>query len=108
MLTVLKNCNVNEIDFETTLEILAIGLQELGRIMEPGEITVHLFSVEGNIIKASFTDTTKLDMLLNPLSQVLLKMLIKKVVHLGIPSLQHCQSGEHGFKDIHRGALADL
>lgn len=59
ILATLKKCNVKEIDFKTTLEILAKGLKALGKVKEQWEKMVSFFQIVVTIIKASMNTSTK-------------------------------------------------
>ncbi|XP_067101294.1 uncharacterized protein [Osmerus mordax] len=62
-LIAMRNCKVKDINFETTIELLATGLQSMGRLQEKWRKMVLFFQMVSNIIdtclKTSLNDFVK-------------------------------------------------
>ncbi|KAL2102285.1 hypothetical protein ACEWY4_001453 [Coilia grayii] len=58
ILTVLASCDVQQIDFKTTLEFLGLGLKALANVKEQWEKMVHFFQVVTNIIEVAMNSAT--------------------------------------------------
>ncbi|XP_048865260.1 uncharacterized protein LOC125739313 [Brienomyrus brachyistius] len=63
ILVTLRNCEVKEIDFNTTIKMLVKGLDAMGRVKEQWEKMVRFFQMISNIVKTclhrSLTDFVK-------------------------------------------------
>ncbi|XP_048865268.1 uncharacterized protein LOC125739317 [Brienomyrus brachyistius] len=63
ILVTLRNCEVNEIDFNTTIKMLVKGLDAMGRVKEQWEKMIRFFQMISNIVKTclhrSLTDFVK-------------------------------------------------
>ncbi|XP_062309349.1 uncharacterized protein LOC134013699 [Osmerus eperlanus] len=55
----LRSCEVKEIDFETTIKLLAIGLQAMGSLQEKWRKMVQFFQMISNIIDTSLKSSLK-------------------------------------------------
>lgn len=55
----MQNCNIKEIDFETTIKMLVKGLDAMGRVKEQWEKMVRFFQMVSNIVKTSLSKTMK-------------------------------------------------
>ncbi|XP_049331849.1 uncharacterized protein LOC111196225 [Astyanax mexicanus] len=55
----MRNCEVKEIDFNTTIKMLVKGMDAMGRVKEQWEKMVRFFSMVSNIVKTSLTRTLK-------------------------------------------------
>ncbi|CAF92267.1 unnamed protein product, partial [Tetraodon nigroviridis] len=49
----MQNCNIKQIDFDTTIKMLAKGLDAMGRVKEQWEKMVRFFQMVSNIVKTS-------------------------------------------------------
>jgi len=59
ILVTMRNCELKEIDFKTTIEILVKGMDAMGRVKVQWEKMVHFFQMVSNIIKTSLSKTLK-------------------------------------------------
>ncbi|KAK3525117.1 hypothetical protein QTP86_016488 [Hemibagrus guttatus] len=59
ILITMRNCEVKEIDFNTTIEMLVKGMDAMGRVKEQWEKMVHFFQMVSNIVKIQLTRTLK-------------------------------------------------
>ncbi|KAK3524719.1 hypothetical protein QTP86_001218 [Hemibagrus guttatus] len=59
ILITMRNCEVKEIDFKTTIEMLVKGMDAMGRVKEQWEKMVHFFQMVSNIVKIQLTRTLK-------------------------------------------------
>ncbi|KAK2903271.1 hypothetical protein Q8A67_007984 [Cirrhinus molitorella] len=57
ILVTMRNCELKEIDFRTTIEMLAKGMDAMGRVKEQWEKMVHFFQMVSNIVKTSLNKT---------------------------------------------------
>uniref|UniRef100_A0A8C2HQ00 Uncharacterized protein n=1 Tax=Cyprinus carpio TaxID=7962 RepID=A0A8C2HQ00_CYPCA len=57
ILVTMRNCELTEIDFRTTIEMLVKGMDAMGRVKEQWEKMVHLFQMVSNIVKTSLSKT---------------------------------------------------
>ncbi|KAK9960643.1 hypothetical protein ABG768_008488 [Culter alburnus] len=57
ILVTMRNCELKEIDFKTTIEMLVKGMDAMGRVKEQWEKMVHFFQMVSNIIKTSLSIT---------------------------------------------------
>ncbi|XP_049331756.1 myosin-11-like [Astyanax mexicanus] len=55
----MRNCEVKEIDFNTTIQMLVKGMDAMGRVKEQWEKMVRFFQMVSNIVKTSLTRTLK-------------------------------------------------
>ncbi|XP_016424404.1 uncharacterized protein LOC107752851 [Sinocyclocheilus rhinocerous] len=59
ILVTMRNCELKEIDFKTTIEMLVKGMDAMGRVKEQWEKMVHFFQMVSNIVKTSLSKTLK-------------------------------------------------
>ncbi|XP_076866672.1 uncharacterized protein LOC143517760 [Brachyhypopomus gauderio] len=59
ILIAMRNCEVKEIDFNTTIKMLVKGMDAMGRVKEQWEKMVRFFQMVSNIVKTSLTVTLK-------------------------------------------------
>ncbi|KAL7826677.1 hypothetical protein AOLI_G00318860 [Acnodon oligacanthus] len=59
ILITMRNCEVKEIDFNATIQILVKGMDAMGRVKEPWEKMVQFFHMVSNIVKTSLNRTLK-------------------------------------------------
>ncbi|XP_072566045.1 uncharacterized protein [Paramormyrops kingsleyae] len=59
ILVILQSCKVKEIDFNTTINMLAKGLDAMGRVKEQWEKMIRFFQMISNIIKTSLSRSLK-------------------------------------------------
>ncbi|XP_030641438.1 uncharacterized protein LOC115821786 [Chanos chanos] len=57
ILTTMRNCEVKEIDFNTTIEMLVKGMDAMGKVKEQWEKMVRFFQMVSNIVKVSLSKT---------------------------------------------------
>ncbi|XP_073728088.1 uncharacterized protein [Misgurnus anguillicaudatus] len=57
ILVTMRNCELKEIDFKTTTEMLVKGMDAMGRVKEQWEKMVHFFQMVSNIVKTSLSKT---------------------------------------------------
>ncbi|XP_058622965.1 uncharacterized protein LOC131534230 [Onychostoma macrolepis] len=57
ILVTMRNCELKEIDFKTTIEMLVKGMDAMGRVKEQWEKMVHFFQMVSNIVKTSLSKT---------------------------------------------------
>lgn len=55
----MQNCNIKQIDFDTTIKMLAMGLDAMGRVKEQWEKMVRFFQMVSTIVKTSLNVTLK-------------------------------------------------
>ncbi|CAG02965.1 unnamed protein product [Tetraodon nigroviridis] len=55
----MQNCNIKQIDFDTTIKMLAKGLDAMLRVKEQWEKMVRFFQMVSNIVKTSLSVTLK-------------------------------------------------
>ncbi|XP_072531210.1 uncharacterized protein [Salminus brasiliensis] len=55
----MRNCEIKEIDFNTTIQMLVKGMDAMGRVKEQWEKMVRFFQMVSNIVKISLTKTLK-------------------------------------------------
>ncbi|KAM9434617.1 uncharacterized protein Hap1MRO34_002378 [Clarias gariepinus] len=59
ILQIMRNCEVKEIDFKTTIQMLIKGMDAMGKVKEQWEKMVRFFQMVSNIVKTSLTRTLK-------------------------------------------------
>ncbi|KAF7686493.1 hypothetical protein HF521_015855, partial [Silurus meridionalis] len=59
ILITMRNCEVKEIDFNTTIKMLVKGMDAMGRVKEQWEKMVRFFQMVSNIVKTTLTRTLK-------------------------------------------------
>ncbi|KAK3524995.1 hypothetical protein QTP86_012203 [Hemibagrus guttatus] len=59
ILITMRNCEVKEVDFKTTIEMLVKGMDAMGRVKEQWEKMVRFFQMVSNIVKIQLTRTLK-------------------------------------------------
>ncbi|KTF81360.1 hypothetical protein cypCar_00025399 [Cyprinus carpio] len=59
ILVTMRNCELKEIDFKTTIEMLVKGMDAMGRVKEQWEKMVQFFQMVSNIVKTSLSKTLK-------------------------------------------------
>ncbi|XP_052000510.1 uncharacterized protein LOC127656296 [Xyrauchen texanus] len=59
ILVTMRQCELKEIDFKTTIEMLVKGMDAMGRVKEQWEKMVHFFQMVSNIVKTSLSTTLK-------------------------------------------------
>ncbi|KAK2864892.1 hypothetical protein Q7C36_004046 [Tachysurus vachellii] len=59
ILITMRKCEIKEIDFNTTIQMLVKGMDAMGRVKEQWEKMVHFFQMVSNIVKTSLTRTLK-------------------------------------------------
>lgn len=57
ILITMRNCDLKEIDFRTTIEMLGKGMDAMGRVKEQWEEMVHFFQMISAIVKTSLSKT---------------------------------------------------
>ncbi|XP_026140159.1 uncharacterized protein LOC113116295 [Carassius auratus] len=57
ILVTMRNCELKEIDFNTTIKMLVKGMDAMGRVKEQWEKMVHFFQMVSNIVKTSLSKT---------------------------------------------------
>ncbi|XP_030639359.1 uncharacterized protein LOC115820058 [Chanos chanos] len=57
ILVTMRNCQVKEIDFNTSIEMLVKGMDAMGRVKEQWEKMVHFFQMVSNIVTVSMSKT---------------------------------------------------
>ncbi|XP_058603013.1 uncharacterized protein LOC131521904 [Onychostoma macrolepis] len=57
ILVTMRNCELKEIDFRTTIEMLVKGMDAMGRVKEQWEKMVHFFQMVSSIVKTSLSKT---------------------------------------------------
>uniref|UniRef100_A0A672M512 Uncharacterized protein n=1 Tax=Sinocyclocheilus grahami TaxID=75366 RepID=A0A672M512_SINGR len=57
ILVAMRNCELKEIDFKTTIDMLIKGMDAMGRVKEQWEKMVHFFQMVSNIVKTSLSKT---------------------------------------------------
>ncbi|XP_016411837.1 uncharacterized protein LOC107743208 [Sinocyclocheilus rhinocerous] len=57
ILVTMRNCELKEIDFRTTIQMLVKGMDAMGRVKEQWEKMVHFFQMVSNIVKTSLSKT---------------------------------------------------
>lgn len=57
ILVTMRNCELKEIDFKTTIEMLVKGMDAMGRVKEQWEKMIHFFQMVSNIVKTSLSKT---------------------------------------------------
>ncbi|XP_067283801.1 uncharacterized protein [Pseudorasbora parva] len=57
ILVTMRNCELKEIDFKTTIEMLVKGMDAMGRVKEQWEKMVHFFQMVSIIVKTSLSKT---------------------------------------------------
>ncbi|KAL6460752.1 hypothetical protein MHYP_G00307180 [Metynnis hypsauchen] len=55
----MRNCELKEIDFNTTIQMLVKGMDAMGRVKEQWEKMVRFFQMVSNIVKTSLSTTLK-------------------------------------------------
>ncbi|KAF5905983.1 myosin-2 heavy chain-like [Clarias magur] len=55
----MRNCELKEIDFTTTIQMLVKGMDAMGKVKEQWEKMMHFFQMVSNIVKTSLTRTLK-------------------------------------------------
>ncbi|XDV40005.1 hypothetical protein PO909_009169 [Leuciscus waleckii] len=60
ILVAMRNCELKEIDFKTTIKMLVKGMEAMGRVKVQWEKMVHFFQMVSNIIKTSLSKTQAL------------------------------------------------
>ncbi|KAI5087517.1 hypothetical protein C0J45_22916 [Silurus meridionalis] len=55
----MRNCEVKEIDFNTTIKMLVKGMDAMGRVKEQWEKMIRFFQMVSNIVKTTLTRTLK-------------------------------------------------
>ncbi|XP_036073082.1 uncharacterized protein LOC112154375 [Oryzias melastigma] len=59
ILVEMQNCNIKEIEFDTTIKMLVKGMDAMGRVKEQWEKMVRFFQMVANIVKTSLSKTMK-------------------------------------------------
>ncbi|XP_056619161.1 uncharacterized protein LOC130433361 [Triplophysa dalaica] len=59
VLVAMRNCDLKQIDFKTTIEMLVKGMDAMGRVKEQWEKMVRFFQMVSNIVKTSLSTTLK-------------------------------------------------
>ncbi|XP_067291784.1 uncharacterized protein [Pseudorasbora parva] len=59
VLVTMRNCKLEEKDFNTTIEMLVKGMDAMGRVKEQWEKMVRFFQMISNIVKTSLSTTLK-------------------------------------------------
>ncbi|XP_036421521.1 myosin-1-like [Colossoma macropomum] len=59
ILITMRSCEVKEIDFNTTIQMLVKGMDAMGRVKEQWEKMVRFFQMVSNIVKTSLSRTLK-------------------------------------------------
>uniref|UniRef100_A0A3B4BJP5 Uncharacterized protein n=1 Tax=Pygocentrus nattereri TaxID=42514 RepID=A0A3B4BJP5_PYGNA len=59
VLITMRNCQVQEIDFNTTIQMLVKGMDAMGRVKEQWEKMVRFFQMVSSIVKTSLSRTLK-------------------------------------------------
>uniref|UniRef100_A0A3B1KD22 Uncharacterized protein n=1 Tax=Astyanax mexicanus TaxID=7994 RepID=A0A3B1KD22_ASTMX len=59
ILITMRKCELKEIDFNTTIQMLVKGMDAMGRVKEQWEKMVRFFQMVSNIVKTSLTRTLK-------------------------------------------------
>ncbi|XP_066530203.1 uncharacterized protein [Hoplias malabaricus] len=59
ILASMRNCELKEIDFNTTIKMLVKGMDAMGRVKEQWEKMVRFFQMVSNIVKTSLNRTLK-------------------------------------------------
>ncbi|MCJ8749399.1 hypothetical protein PDJAM_G00175980 [Pangasius djambal] len=59
ILITMRNCEVKEIDFNTTIQMLVKGMDAMGRVKEQWEKMVRFFQMVSNIVKTCLSRTLK-------------------------------------------------
>ncbi|KAI4884680.1 hypothetical protein NFI96_004821, partial [Prochilodus magdalenae] len=59
ILVTMRNCELKEIDFNTTIQMLVKGMDAMGRVKEQWEKMVRFFQMVSNIVKTSMSRTLK-------------------------------------------------
>ncbi|KAI4885605.1 hypothetical protein NFI96_005382 [Prochilodus magdalenae] len=59
ILITMRNCELKEIDFNTTIQMLVKGMDAMGRVKEQWEKMVRFFQMVSNIVKTSLSRTLK-------------------------------------------------
>ncbi|XP_037392683.1 uncharacterized protein LOC108412170 [Pygocentrus nattereri] len=59
ILITMRNCEVKEIDFNTTIKMLIKGMDAMGKVKEQWEKMSRFFQMVSNIVKVSLTTTLK-------------------------------------------------
>ncbi|KAI4888450.1 hypothetical protein NFI96_031098 [Prochilodus magdalenae] len=59
ILVTMRNCELKEIDFNTTIQMLVKGMDAMGRVKEQWEKMVRFFQMVSNIVKTSLSRTLK-------------------------------------------------
>lgn len=57
ILVTLRKCELKEIDFKTTIEMLVKGMDAMGQVKEQWEKMIHFFQMVSNIVKTSLSKT---------------------------------------------------
>ncbi|KAL0152306.1 hypothetical protein M9458_052029 [Cirrhinus mrigala] len=57
ILVTMRNCELKEIDFKTTIEMLVKGMDAMGRVKVQWEKMVHFFQMVSSIVKTSLSKT---------------------------------------------------
>ncbi|XP_073703961.1 uncharacterized protein [Garra rufa] len=57
ILVTMRNCELKEIDFKTTIEMLTKGVYAMGRVKEQWEKMVHFFQMVSTIVKTCLSKT---------------------------------------------------
>ncbi|XP_052433747.1 uncharacterized protein LOC127974473 [Carassius gibelio] len=57
ILVTMRNCELKEIDFNTTVQMLVKGMDAMGRVKEQWEKMVRFFQMVSNIVKTSLSKT---------------------------------------------------
>ncbi|XP_053493732.1 uncharacterized protein LOC128615561 [Ictalurus furcatus] len=59
ILITMRDCEIKEVDFNTTIKMLVKGMDAMGRVKEQWEKMVRFFQMVSNIVKTSLTRTLK-------------------------------------------------
>ncbi|KAF5890078.1 myosin-2 heavy chain-like [Clarias magur] len=59
ILVTTRNCEVKEIDFNTTIQMLVRGMDAMGRVKDQWENMVGFFQMVSNLVKISLTRTLR-------------------------------------------------
>ncbi|KAK9960698.1 hypothetical protein ABG768_008541 [Culter alburnus] len=114
ILVTMRNCELKEIDFKTTIEMLVKGMDAMGRVKEQWEKMVHFFQMVSNIVKTSLSKTLKNFVSTSEKTQALsynAKLFSKDLLYIqafqacNIASLVHMISGT--YTDVSNKYLMD-
>ncbi|XP_067284062.1 uncharacterized protein [Pseudorasbora parva] len=107
ILVTMRNCELKEIDFKTTIEMLVKGMDAMGKMREQWEKMVHFFQMVSNFDK-NFVSTSEKTQALNYNAKLFSKDLLYTQASraCNIASLVHMISGT--YTDVSNKYLMDL